>query len=37
VGAIDLASTLGLMTADQATAIQALAVRLKSMLWRLQR
>jgi four helix bundle protein len=37
VGAIDLAATLGLVSAEHAAAIQTLAVRLKSMLWRLQR
>jgi four helix bundle protein len=37
VGAIDLAATLGMMSAEHAEAIQALAVRLKAMLWRLQR
>ena len=37
VGAVDLAATLGMMSMEQANAIQALAVRLKAMLWRLQR
>jgi four helix bundle protein len=37
VGAVDLACTLGMMSADDAAAIQALAVRLKAMLWKLQR
>ena len=37
VGAIDLAATLGMMSVEQANAIQALAVRLKAILWRLQR
>ncbi len=37
VGAVDLAATLGMMSVEQATEIQALAVRLKAMLWRLQR
>jgi len=37
VGAVDLAATLGMMSTEQADAIQALAVRLKAMLWRLQR
>jgi four helix bundle protein len=37
VGAVDLAATLGMMSAEQASAIQALALRLKSMLWGLQR
>ena len=36
VGAVDLAATLGMMSADQAEDIQGLAVRLKAMLWRLQ-
>jgi four helix bundle protein len=36
VGAVDLAAALGMMQADQADAIQALACRLKAMLWRLQ-
>jgi four helix bundle protein len=36
VGAVDLAATLGMMQTDQADAIQALAARLKAMLWRLQ-
>ena len=37
VGAVDLAATLDMMSDDAAQAIQALAVRLKAMLWRLQR
>ncbi len=37
VGAIDLAATLGLMSTEHATAIQSLALRLKSMIGRLQR
>jgi len=37
VGAVDLAATLGMMDAAQADAIHALAIRLKAMLWRLQR
>ncbi len=37
VGAVDLAATLGIMSAERATEIQALAVRLKAMLWGLQR
>ncbi len=37
VGAVDLAATLGMMSMEQATEIQSLAVRLKAMLWRLQR
>jgi len=37
VGAVDLAATLGVMSMEQANDIQALAVRLKAMLWRLQR
>jgi four helix bundle protein len=36
VGAVDLAATLGMMGEEQADEIQALAVRLKAMLWRLQ-
>ena len=36
VGAVDLAATLGMMSAEHAEAIQALAYRLKAMLWRLQ-
>ena len=35
VGAVDLAATLGMMSAEQAAAIQSLAVRLKAMLGRL--
>jgi len=34
IGAVDLASTLGLMSAEHAEAIQSLACRLKAMLWR---
>jgi len=37
VGAIDLAVTLGMMSEEHGDAIQALALRLKAMLWRLQR
>jgi hypothetical protein len=37
VGAVDLAATLGMMSEEHADAIQVLALRLKSMLWRLQR
>jgi four helix bundle protein len=37
VGAVDLAATLGMMSDDDAQMIQSLAVRLKAMLWRLQR
>ena len=37
VGAVDLAATLGMMDAEQADAIHVLAIRLKAMLWRLQR
>ena len=37
VGAVDLAATLGMMSDEQAHAVQALAVRLQAMLWRLQR
>jgi four helix bundle protein len=37
VGAVDLAAALGMMSSERAAAIQALAVRLKAMLWRLQR
>ena len=36
-GAVDLAATLGMMGEEQAEAIQLLAVRLKAMLWKLQR
>ena len=36
VGAVDLAATLGMMSREHAEEIQALAVRLKAMLWRLQ-
>ena len=36
VGAVDLAATLGMMSAEHAEAIQSLAYRLKAMLWRLQ-
>jgi four helix bundle protein len=36
VGAVDLAVTLAMMSEEHASAIQALALRLKSMLWRLQ-
>jgi four helix bundle protein len=35
VGAVDLAVTLGMMSTADADTIQALAVRLKAMLWRL--
>ena len=37
VGAVDLAATLGMMSAEHATEIQALAVRLKTMLVKLRR
>ncbi len=37
VGAVDLAAALGMISVEQAMEIQALAVRLKAMLWRLQR
>jgi four helix bundle protein len=37
VGAVDLAATLGMMSVEQANVIQALALRLKSMLRGLQR
>ena len=36
VGAVDLAATLGMMSEGDAEEIQALAVRLNAMLWRLQ-
>ena len=37
VGAVDLAATLGMMNPEHADEIQTLAVRLKAMLWKLQR
>ena len=37
VGAVDLACTLGMMSEEHAAAVQALAVRLKAMLWGLLR
>jgi four helix bundle protein len=37
VGAVDLAATLGMMSDEDAEVIHALAIRLKAMLWRLQR
>jgi four helix bundle protein len=37
VGAVDLAATLGMMSEADAEVIQGLAVRLKTMLWRLLR
>ena len=37
VGAVDLAAALGMMNPSHADEIHALAVRLKAMLWKLQR
>lgn len=36
VGAVDLAATLEMMSAEHAAEIQSLASRLRAMLWRLQ-
>jgi four helix bundle protein len=36
VGAVDLAVTLDMMSEEHASAIQALATRLRAMLWKLR-